>query len=155
MSRNSKSYKISAFLLAFLMLSSSVGFSLDLHYCQGNFKNLAFFKQAETCHDLAKKASSEHCKKMQKPCHKKDITKSGVECENSCCSHNTILIEADTDLFSAKIIKTDFLSTDFIVAFVYSFITNYSSAEYANKYILYKPPLPDKDLSVLYQSFLI
>jgi len=152
---NSFSFRFTALLLAFLMLTTSVGYSLDLHYCQGNFKNLAFFKEAKSCHELAKKATSEHCKKMQKPCSKKENANTGVECEKQCCSHNTILVEAETDIFSAKIINAELLSTDFVVAFVYSFISNYSSTEYANKYILYKPPLPDKDLSVLFQSFLI
>lgn len=151
----SQSYKFFAFLLALLMLITSAGFSLDLHYCQGNLKNLAFFKEAKSCHELAEKATSEHCKKMQKPCQKNNDTISKDVCEKSCCSHNTILVEAETDIFSTKIINTDNLSSDFIVAFVYTFGTTYSSTEYSNKYNLYKPPLPDKDLSVLFQSFLI
>lgn len=151
----SQSYKFIAFLLAFLMLISSAGFSLDLHYCQGNFKNLAFFKEAKSCHELAKKSTSAHCKKMQTPCSKKDSSTTGVECEKSCCSRNTILVEAETNILSAKIITADYFSAYFMIAFVYSFVPSNTSTEYLNKYLLYKPPPQDKDLSVLFQTFLI
>ena len=43
------SYRALAMFMAFLMFSSSIGFSMDIHYCGDELKSFSFFGDAEAC----------------------------------------------------------------------------------------------------------
>ena len=78
-------YRYATFIFAFWLLLISSGIIIDFHYCQGEIKSIAFYNEAESCHDsengctLHQKSSSDsdsHCKK-----HDSDTD------EDNCC-HN-------------------------------------------------------------------
>lgn len=53
MCRATRTYRYIALGLAVMLLSVSVGFSLDLHYCQGRVKSFSLFGSAKGCDEIA------------------------------------------------------------------------------------------------------
>ncbi len=152
--------------MAFMLLLSSTGFSIDLHYCQGNIKSFSLFGTAESCHDKAEKS---HCQKAcsmvasgSSSCHFVESTvKSTVEptadIERDCCSNESMVVTPDMD--TQKVISEQLTETNinFISAFVAVFYAN-QTLDLAKRIIPhqnYIPPLLDQDIPVLIQSFLL
>lgn len=72
--------------LAFIVLVSSIGLSLDVHYCNEEFKSFSLFGKAKQCH-----TSTITC-----PHHA--AMKLSNESNNSCCSNQTFEVkEIDFD----------------------------------------------------------
>lgn len=146
------SHRITAFSMAWLMLLSSTGFSMDVHYCQDQLMSISFFSKAKSCHD---KQDSPPCHKVKKTCHnqKENITESD---KDNCCHNETVVIEkSDFDATNAQIATMQDIQFDFVAAFVAVCVFNYIVETDHQSYPLYKPPLPDRDVQVLYQTFLI
>ena len=131
---------IISILLAIVFFISSTGFTMVSHICGGKIHKQSINFVAE---DL--KCGMENSE--EKPCEDNTI-------KDDCCRNEfqnfKITDEFQTSTYDVK------LNVQFFVAFVSSYIklftienNNYS------KYLNYHPPLPDKDISVLIQSFLI
>jgi len=136
--------------LAFLIFFTSVGFSIDMHFCGTDLKSISFTGKAKNCFELA---ASSTCVK-----HKKIAPMEGA-CEKSkkdCCHNKTLHFQADLtpDIPASTFLITNQLQ-DFIVTFVAIFI-NKKSWEYSlPTFVHYKPPLITKDIPILVQSFLL
>ena len=138
-----------------MMLTTSVGFSIDMHYCQGQFKNLSFIGEAQTCHDMAEKMESNHCAKKQKPCHQKESPScSEKEEHDGCCDSNTILVQLDEDYVQSNVLVLEQDQYHFLVAFCSTYLVLEDISSILIHYQNYKPPLLDKDIHVLTQTFL-
>ena len=149
-------YKIFSLTMAFVMLITTTGFSLDLHFCQGHIMNASVFGKAKSCHMMAKQNKSSHCKKMDALTSDSDSTFSDT-CLKGCCNNKTLVIER------SEINKTSPLSStfkDYQIQFIISFTSSYLIFQelIPSTYIRfrrYKPPLPVRHIFVLFQSFLI
>lgn len=53
MCRSKQTYRFIALSLAVILFSATVGFSLDLHYCQGKVKSFSVFGSAKGCDEIA------------------------------------------------------------------------------------------------------
>ena len=76
--------KILSLCLAFLIGISSLGYSADLHFCQGKLKSVAFFGVAKSCHQSS---CSSKCGK------KEDLNLSPLcdqEEERNCCDNEKV-----------------------------------------------------------------
>ena len=62
--------KIGALLLIPVILFSSFGFTIDVHYCKGEIKSIGFLSQAEAC-EMAN--SSNEIDENLPPCHQKKL----------------------------------------------------------------------------------
>lgn len=135
--------------MAFIMLLSTTGFSIDLHFCQGQIKSLSFIGEAKSCHSQTTKP----CSSKKKACSIKTTEK---DCQKDCCSNKTIIVDAsDAD---QKIPNTELSSDqmDFLTAFVEVYIlSHYDFYKNIIPYQNYVPPLLDRDISVLVQCFLL
>ena len=153
-------YRLTALFLAALMFITSVGFSMDVHYCQDEMRNVSLLGKASSCHEI----SDDHfCQSETKSCHKpteqaSDADVSHVcESEGSCCHNKSIVID---QLDQVSLIVMDFSPEEnlnhypsFCQIFPPVFITE---ADFVRtKYINYKPPPIGLDRQVLFQSFLI
>ena len=145
------SYRISAILMAMLMLISSTGFSMDIHYCQNKLAGISFFGKADCCAKAAK----------TKPCHSQQTKATTGVCKaekDGCCRNESIIIKkADFDATSAQYVAVHNIQFDFIavpVSFALN-LTDYNVQLDVLPFDQYKPPLPDRDFQVLYQIFLI
>lgn len=145
--------KISAILLTTLILISSIGISLDMHYCQGQLKSIAFLGQAKSCHTA---------KKMQNCHHKKDtssknkLTNKNDNSKDNCCQNEKLVItKSDFNTTNPQFVSFNNHQLTFITSFVISFICNYNQSINQSHYSKYIPPLPHNDVIILFQTFRI
>jgi len=154
--------KIGALLLIPVILFSSFGFTINVHYCKGELKNYALFVEAEDC-DMAN--SSNETDETLPPCHQKKLKEQlekNSRSENSnglikdnCCHNETFIFESNQEVEeSASEITSTNLQLVMIacILFDYSFFSQTVSQP---AYTDYDPPRIRQDFSVLYQSFLI
>jgi len=141
--------------MAFMLLLSSTGFSIDLHYCQGDIKSFSLFGTAKSCHAMAKKS---HCSKNKMTCQMTmSETEQADDAQRKCCSNKSM--EVSPDLDTQKVIAEQLTETEitFLSAFVAVFYAgqSFDLAKLIIPYLNYIPPLLDEDIPVLFQSFLL
>jgi len=140
---------------------------MDMHYCQNEIQSVSVFGKAKACDKMA----DHNCDNSNQECHKADETKSkdaslkschsqmsGEKSEKDCCQNKSIQIDnLDEDSLSVQITSFGLSQIQFVVAFVSSFYTDSDliQAFPFNRFLTYNPPLIEKDIQVLFQSFLI
>ena len=153
-------YRFIALTMAFLLFTSSVGFSIDMHYCQGELKSFSFLGKAETCHDKQKVAPKpKGCKHHQKMNAQK-MEQENKNCsmdEKNCCENKTMYFQANLDeqtqashfIVSAQV-------QQFVAAYVNTFVLNdFSIESETTTFLDYQSPLIARDIHVLVESFLL
>ncbi len=132
--------KFGALSLAFLVLFSTLSFTVDMHYCGKTLVDLSLDK-ADNC--LMKSMMPDYaagCAKMQKM---------------PCCTDVQITFEGQDEL-KINFDQFGFDQQVFLVAFTYAYIELFQPAEeYEIPFDGYPPPLLVKDLQLLHESFLI
>jgi hypothetical protein len=137
---------IASLILASLVLVTSIGVTVNLHLCGGHVQSASLFVKAKPC-GMGKVAN------MQKPCSGNDRHAK----KKGCCDEKTILFkgkETNAEVKAATQIDPSFHLITVILPVLYSVINSESSVA-TPRYACYKPPLPDRDINVLVQSFLI
>lgn len=127
-------------VLVFLMLGSTMSFSIDKHFCGDHLVDVAIFGEATPCAmelALQVKYGSEHTKK------------------SDCCTDKKIVLEGQDEL------KIQFDSFDFekgaelpVSISSYSFIFEKVEQHFV-PFAGYPPPLITEDFHALYEHFLI
>lgn len=142
-------YRFIAFVMAVLVLLTSIGLNIDMHFCGGQLKNISFTGKAESCH----KNSMTDC-----PFHKKMMAENGADnfTSKSCCSNQTAYFQADLieDIKPLDVVVTPQLQ-QFVTAFVLVFLQNQVVETNPITFTAYSPPDISRDIPVLIQSFLI
>ena len=142
--KKSVSHRVTSLVLAILMLCTSVGFSIDLHFCKGELKSFSLLGEAESCHT------------MKKSCPHHENMMVADKSEKDCCSNKTIEID---DLDSDFNITTDVQLTDlqlkFVTSFIYTFISLSPPRVVKSMFLEKHNPLPPIDIYVLLERFLI
>ena len=133
------------------MFSTSVSFSMDLHFCQGNIKSISFVGTAKSCHDktISKKVCPLHAAALN------TNTKSILSAKN-CCENRSFTLDCDQDAYEILVHTASFkfFSSYFIPVLVHPFLyQNEDSSPRISAF--YKPPLILRDIPVLKQSFLL
>lgn len=132
---------ITSAILASLVLIASIGVTVNLHLCGGKIQSFAVFAKAEPCKDV------------KKPCH-------GTEHHskrNGCCEEKSIVLkgkETSAEVKTSVIITPSFNLISVILPVLY-FINELDGFVTIPAYALYKPPLPERDITIRIQSFLI
>lgn len=122
-------YKITAFLLALLVFLTSGGLILSKHNCQMQQKKLAE-GEFYSCADSG--------------------------CKKGCCSTEFLFFKLDQDQINTPFdVSFDQEVIQFATVFVSTFLRNIIAENSFPKYQFYKPPLIQKDIPVLIQSFLL
>jgi len=130
---NSLRPRISSFLLAILVLCSTFSFAIEKHYCHGEVVDFSIFGIIDQCCD-----------------NESDIPVVEVQ----CCANVKELIQASNDELQIPLHEDDapvlytVNYTDYL-----GFLYNPTANNLGYKY--YIQPQIDKDVQVLYQSFLI
>ena len=96
----SSTYRLLAMFLAVLMFITSVGLTVDLHYCSGQLKTFSFIGKAKSCHDKSLMACPNHRKMMAQNEH------DGIDTGN-CCSNKTLHFQFD-HLYSLVFFESSF-----------------------------------------------
>ena len=134
-----KLHKILSLAMAFVVLLSTMSFTINKHFCGNTLVDTALFIKAKTC-GMEQEVSNDSDASIIK---------------NGCCSTEELVIEGQDDL------KLDFSNLDlqqkiFISSFVYTYINLFEDV--ANKNIHfrdYSPPLIVKDIHTLDEVYLI
>ena len=147
-------YRIIALTMACLMFFTSVGITVDMHYCQGKLKTFNFFGKAKSCHDIGEGMKDCPFHAKMKTANKSDgntISKKG------CCSNKTFHIQSDQDqqcqVDNAVIVSAEL--EYFVIAFVEIFLKSAVPETENPAYAAYKPPLIPRDIYVLLETYLL
>ena len=127
--------KISAFLMAIVVLLSTMSFTVSMHYCQGELVDTAIFQKAHTC---GMEMGDESTMK-----------------KNGCCDDKEIHIEGQDEL-KLTVADMNFDQQVFVIAFVHSYIEFFQATEdRKNTFFDYPPPFIVRQIFKLDETYLI
>ena len=152
--KHGKFKRVLALVLAILLLVSSTGYSIDLHFCQGQFQTFNLYGKAKKCHDN-KKVSP--CHASTKPvCQPSEDLLSAAGENSGCCRNQQVEIEASVrDVISTELISLPDIDFSPITVLISADQDPSESFNYRVSYPVYKPPNPERDIQILYQTLLI
>lgn len=134
-------HKILAIIIAFVVVFSSLSFSVEKHVCMGEVTSTSFFNEADSCG-----MTSDDCD-INKPLETK-IQK------EKCCNDIYELIQGNQNEQQA-LNSLELNQLQFILTFTYTYLNLFEESTDLNIFNIYSPPLVDRDINVLYQTFLI
>lgn len=130
--------------LALVFLASSVGFTMNTHFCGG----IAVQKTLSLGHEHLDCGMN-----MQPTCDHDDPNMLKIS-QNQCCDNQHLLLQIDDEVEIHQ--SSTSFSPIFIVAFIESFVfTADFTAQSETTFADYSPPIPDKDILLLYHTLLI
>lgn len=132
--------KITAFLMAFVVLFSTMSFTISEHYCGDHLVDSALFSKADSCG-----------MELEKPSLNKDCN---IQKKN-CCIDIVKQFEGQSEL-KTDIIPLNLAQQFFITSFIYSYINLFEGlANNLTPFQHYSPPILVKDIQILDAVFLI
>ena len=133
------SHKIMSLAMAFVVLCSTMSFTVNMHYCGDTLVETAIFQKAKGCGMEMEKPSTEEC----------SITK------KNCCDDKQLAIEGQDEL-QLQVDKITFEQQVFIASFVYTYINLFEGLDSnVSTYEEYKPPLVIRQLYKIDETYLI
>lgn len=146
--------------MTFLMLFSSVGFSMDVHFCGGKIENIGFFGKAEEC-IMMKEAKAEKEKhaccgskeKVISHCSKNDLESEVIK--GKCCHNENFVLQSVDDTNTSNALVLEEVDLIFVSIFILNSIYLFDNELEVNNYFNYKPPPIDYDVTILHQVFII
>ncbi|MBC9795928.1 HYC_CC_PP family protein [Sinomicrobium weinanense] len=140
--------KITSLLLTFLVLLSTVSFTVEKHFCGSFLVDTALFVKADSCGMV-----SEHSRSME--IQQSEDDSSCTIAQSPCCSEETVLIEGQDTL--QKAVDTELhQQVVFLKAFVYTYLNLFEGLEEnVVPFRDYSPPMVVRDIQVLNDTFLI
>ena len=134
--------KLIAIIIALVVLFTSFSFTVEKHVCMGEVTNTSYFSDAD------------YCEMAVDECDTNDLDGSNIQNEG-CCSNVQDLIPGNQNVQQA-LDKLEVNDIQFILAFTYTYQNLFNEKENISPFVNYSPPiLVDKDICVLYQTFLI
>ena len=126
-------------LMAFVVLCSTMSFTVNMHYCGDTLVETALFHKAEGCGMEMEKPSTEGC----------SITK------KNCCDDKQLVIEGQDELHF-QVDKISFEQQVFIASFIYTYINLFEGLDKnVSSFEEYKPPLVVKQIFKIDETYLI
>ena len=132
-------HKTMSFLMALVVLFTTMSFTVNMHYCGDILVDTAIFQKAKTCGMEMQKTSTKDC----------SITK------KNCCSDKQMIVDGQNEL-KVSYDSLSFEQKQFVASFVYTYINLFESAEEdVNSYRDYIPPLVVKHIYKFDETYLI
>ena len=132
-------HKIMSFTMAFVVLFSTMSFTVNMHYCGGTLVETAIFQKAKGCGMEMQKPSTEGCA----------ITK------KNCCDDKQLIVEGQDEL-QLQLDKISFEQQLFITSFVYTYINLFEGLDTnESSYEEYEPPLVIRQIFKIDETYLI
>ena len=126
-------------IMAFVVLFSTMSFTLDMHYCGDMLVDTALFHKAKGCGMEMDKPSTEGCA----------ITK------KNCCNDEQLVVDGQDEL-QLSVDKISFEQQVFITSFVYTYINLFEFIDKnVSSYKQYKPPLVIRQIFKIDETYLI
>ncbi len=132
-------HNILSIAMAFVVLFSTLSFTVDMHYCGGTLVETAIFNTAKGCGMDMNKPSTEGC----------TITK------KDCCKNEQTLVDGQDEL-QLHVDKISFEQQVFIASFVQTYLNLFEDLDtQAPSYTTYEPPLVIRQIFKLDETYLI
>jgi len=132
-------HKIMSFAMAFVVLFSTLSFTVNMHYCGDTLVETAMFHKAKGCGMEMQKPSTEGCA----------ITK------KNCCNDEQLIVDGQDEL-QLQVDTISFEQQVFIASFVYSYINGFEGLDNdVTSHEAYEPPLVIRQLYKLDETYLI
>lgn len=133
-------HNILFFLMAFVVLFSTMSFTVNQHYCGDSLVDSAIFNKVNTCGMEMQNPSTDAC----------SIT------EKDCCKDETISIDGQDEL-QVSFDALSFNDQLFVASFIYTHINLFEGLE--NNLISYRdytpPPLVKRQIFKLVETYII
>ncbi|MBU3026074.1 HYC_CC_PP family protein [Zobellia galactanivorans] len=134
-------HKILSVLMAFVVLLTTMSFTVDMHYCGDSLVDFSFFAKAESC-GMEKAQPT-------KSCDNPTMT------EKDCCTDQQIVKEGNQDL-KTSFDKLTFEQQTFVASFFYTYINLFEGFdENIAPFKDYSPPFVKRDIQTLHETYLI
>ncbi|MBT8324678.1 MAG: hypothetical protein KJO22_02255 [Bacteroidia bacterium] len=125
--------------MVFVVLFSTMSFTVNMHYCGGALVETAIFQKAKGCGMEMEKPSTEGC----------SITK------KNCCEDKQLAIKGQDEL-QLKVDKITFEQHVFIASFDYTYVNLFEGLENKrSSYEKYEPPLVIRRIYKIDETYLI
>ena len=125
--------------MAFLVLFSTVSFSMDMHFCGDTLVDYSFFDDSADCGMKLMAQEKQECP---------------MSLMNCCTDHE--LSQEGQDELALSWNSLDLDQQEFILAFTFSYIDYYTNLPRQTvPFLDYSPPLITYDRQVLWETFLI
>ena len=132
-------HNILSIAMAFVVLFSTMSFTVDMHYCGGTLVETAIFNKAKGCGMDMNKPSTEGC----------TITK------KDCCKNEQTLVDGQDEL-QLHVDNITLEQQVFIASFVQTYLNLFEDLDtQASSYTTYEPPLVIRQLFKLDETYLI
>jgi hypothetical protein len=132
-------HKTMSLVLTFVVLFSTLSFTVNMHYCGETLVETAVFQKAKGCGMEMESPSTKSC----------EITK------KNCCDDKQLTIEGQDELH-VLIDKISFEQQVFVASFFYSYITLFEGFDTSVvSYEDYKAPLVIRQLYKIDETYLI
>ncbi|MGB1269952.1 MAG: HYC_CC_PP family protein [Flavobacteriaceae bacterium] len=132
-------HKIMSLAMAFVVLFSTMSFTLNMHYCGDVLVETAMFHKAEGCGMEMEKPSADGC----------SITK------KNCCNDEQLVVDGQDEL-QLQVDKISFEQHLFIASFVYTHVNLFEGLDNnVSSYEAYEPPLVIRQLYKIDETYLI
>jgi hypothetical protein len=126
-------------LMAFVVLFSTMSFTLNMHYCGDTLVETAVFQKAKGCGMEMQNPSTEGCAIIKK----------------NCCNDEQLVVDGQDEL-QLLVDKISFEQQVFIASFVYTYINLFEGLDNnVSSYEEYKPPLVIRQLYKIDETYLI
>lgn len=132
-------HKIMSLAMAFVVLFSTLSFTVNMHYCGDTLVETVIFKKAKGCGMEMQNPSTKGCA----------ITK------KNCCDDKQLIIDGQDEL-KLNFDNLTFEEQQFVASFVYAYIALFEEYdEDINSFREYKPPLVVRQIYKLDETYLI
>ena len=127
-------------LMAFVVLFSTMSFTIDMHFCGDTLMDTAIFHKAKTCDmEMETATASSECSTIKK----------------DCCKDEQVVIKGQDEL-KISFDKLTLEKQIFVASFVHSYINLFETVEdETNTFSEYPPPLIVKSIYKLDETYLI
>jgi hypothetical protein len=133
------SHKILATVMAFVVLFSTMSFTVDMHFCGDTLVATSLFQKAKSCG-----------MKMEQP-----ASKSCAIIKSNCCKDKQMIIDGQDEM-QLSVASISFEQQVFIASFVYTYRYLFEGLDTAvTSYQAYKEPLVSRQLYKLAETYLI
>lgn len=125
--------------MIFVVLCSTMSFTIDMHYCGDTLVDTAIFHKVKNCGMETQKNAIEDC----------------VVTKKNCCNDKQIVINGQEEL-QLQVDQVSFEQQLFLASFVYTYINLFKNVEKELvSYKIYKTPLVIRQIYKLDETYLI
>ena len=125
--------------MAFVVLFSTLSFTVNMHFCGDTLVETAIFHKAEGCGMEMDKPSNEGC----------EITK------KNCCEDKQLVVDGQDEL-QLSVEKITFEQQVFIASFIYTYSNLFEGLDNnVSSFEAYKPPLVIRQIFKIDETYLI